>query len=249
MAFGNVLRRSASAVVPLAIRAIGGQRYHHCSALLSAVNHRTLSRSSFPSILQYSSTSKRPSSDASLLRVIETEIKCAQESEDHDQVNDVPDAFPFKIEDNPGQQTISLSRDYQSESVLVEVHMPDLVTGDNDDGDDDDTEKSNQSSIPLVVRVSKKNGPCLEFGVTAFPDEISIDSLSVKDPQNSEDQIFYEGPDFSDLDENLQKAFHKYLEIRGIKPSATNFLHEYMINKDSREYTMWLKNLKKFVEA
>ena len=77
--------------------------------------------------------------------------------------------------------------------------MPDLVTGDNGDGDDDDddTEKSNQSSIPLVVRVSKKNGPCLEFGVTAFPDEISIDSLSVKDPQNSEDQIAYEGPDFS----------------------------------------------------
>ncbi|PWA97494.1 hypothetical protein CTI12_AA028640 [Artemisia annua] len=45
----------------------------------------------------------------------------------------------------------------------------------------------------------------------------------------------------SELDENLQKAFHKYLEIRGIKPSATNFLN--------KEYTNWLKNLKKFVEA
>ena len=53
----------------------------------------------------------------------------------------------------------------------------------------------------------------------------------------------------SDLDENLQKSFHKYLEIRGIKPSTTNFLHEYMINKDSREYLGWLKKLKKFVEA
>lgn len=53
---------------------------------------------------------------------------------------------------------------------------------------------------------------------------------------------------FSDLDENLQKAFHKYLEIRGIKPSTTNFLQEYMINKDSKEYLGWLKNLKKFIE-
>ena len=53
----------------------------------------------------------------------------------------------------------------------------------------------------------------------------------------------------SELDENLQKAFHKYLEIRGIKPSATNFLHEYMINKEHKEYTNWLMNLKKFVEA
>nr|GEY26597.1 mitochondrial glycoprotein [Tanacetum cinerariifolium] len=52
-----------------------------------------------------------------------------------------------------------------------------------------------------------------------------------------------------ELDENLQKAFHKYLEIRGIKPSATNFLHEYMVNKEHKEYTNWLKNLKKFVEA
>lgn len=52
-----------------------------------------------------------------------------------------------------------------------------------------------------------------------------------------------------DLDENLQKAFHKYLEIRGIKPSTTNFLHEYMINKDSKEYLMWLKNVKAFIKA
>lgn len=53
----------------------------------------------------------------------------------------------------------------------------------------------------------------------------------------------------SDLDENLQKAFHKFLEIRGIEPSTTNFLHEYMINKDSREYLNWLEKLKKFIEA
>ncbi|XP_048431996.1 uncharacterized protein LOC125473356 [Pyrus x bretschneideri] len=32
-------------------------------------------------------------------------------------------------------------------------------------------------------------------------------------PEDSEDQIAYEGPDFHDLDENLQKAFHKYLEV------------------------------------
>ncbi|GFY83593.1 mitochondrial glycoprotein family protein [Actinidia rufa] len=214
MAFASILRRSASAVVPLAIRAIGGQRYHHhCSALLSPP---TAVFSLGVHFLQ-SFTTRRPRSGrvptSPLLRVIETEIKCAQESEDHDQADDVPDGFPFKIEDNPGQQTISLCREYQGENILVEVHMPDLVTGDNGEDDDvDDTEKSNQSSIPLVVRVSKKNGPCLEFGVTAFPDEISIDSLSVKDPQNSEDQIPYEGPDFSDLDENLQKGFSQNLK-------------------------------------
>ncbi|XP_052184559.1 uncharacterized protein At2g39795, mitochondrial-like [Diospyros lotus] len=248
MAFASMLRRSASAFVPRALRAIGSQRYYRSAAVLSAVNSSNVSRSSFPSLLRfYSATSKRPGSDEALLRVIKSEIECTEESNDHEQVEEFPDGFPFKLNDNPGQQTISLTREYQGETIDVEVHMPDLVTGEDDD--DDDTEKSNQSSIPLVVRVSKRGGPSLEFGCTAFPDEIAIDSLSVKDPEHSEDQIAYEGPDFTDLDENLQKAFHKYLEIRGIKPSTTNFLHEYMINKDNREYLMWLKNLKKFVEA
>ncbi|XLS80689.1 hypothetical protein HN51_046520, partial [Arachis hypogaea] len=81
-----------------------------------------------------------------------------------------------------------------------------------------------------------------------FPDEITIDSLSLKNLDESEDQLAYEGPEFTDLDENLQKAFHKYLEIRGIKPSTTNFLQEYMFSKDNKEYLGWLKNLKNFVE-
>ncbi|XP_059666318.1 uncharacterized protein At2g39795, mitochondrial-like [Cornus florida] len=251
-ALSSIIRKSASSVVPLAIRLAGSQRHHHCAALFSAVKHCDISQklrpNSFPSVLHYSNVTKR--SDDSLVRVIESEIKCAEESEESNSVEETPEGFPFKIEDNPGQQTISLSREYQGELIKVEVHMPDLVTGENDDGnDDDDDEKANQSSIPLVVTVAKAGGPCLEFNCTAYPDEISIDSMSVKDPENSDDQIAYEGPDFSDLDENLQKAFHKYLEIRGIKPSTTNFLHEYMINKDSREYVMWLKNVKKFVQA
>ncbi|KAF7132996.1 hypothetical protein RHSIM_Rhsim09G0168700 [Rhododendron simsii] len=255
MAIATMLRRTAAAAAPLMGRAIRSQKYYHGSALVSAVVNRgsglsrQVSRSLFPAARNYSS---RPSSDESLLRVIDSEIKCAEETDDKDEVDDVPDGFPFKIQDTPGQQTISLTRTYQDETITVEVHMPDLVTGEDEDDDDDDDrddEKNNQSSVPLLVKVSKRRGPCLEFTVTAFPDEISIDSLSVKDPDSSEDQIAYEGPDFADLDENLQKAFHKYLEIRGIKPSTTNFLHEYMINKDSREYLMWLKNVKAFIKA
>ncbi|CAA3010098.1 MAM33, mitochondrial matrix glyco [Olea europaea subsp. europaea] len=256
MALASTIRRTASRVVPFAIRAsYENQRYHHCSPLFAAMKtHGHLSRKLFPmlfpvSINHYST--KRPSSDESLLRVIESEIKCAQEGEDDDEVVEVPQGFPFEIEDHPGQQTITLTREYEGETISVEVHMPDLVTGEenDDDNDNDDQERGAQSSMPLVVRVSKRNGPSLEFGCTAYPDEIAIDSLSVKVAESSEDQIAYEGPDFPDLDENLQKAFHKYLEIRGIKPSTTNFLHEYMIGKDSKEYVTWLKNLKKFVEA
>lgn len=94
---------------------------------------------------------------------------------------------------------MKLTRTYQDEEIEVEVHMPDIVTGEDEDDndDDDDNEHANQSSIPLVVSVSKgSGGPILEFSCNAFPDEIAIDSLVVKNPETSEDQIAYEGPDF-----------------------------------------------------
>lgn len=79
--------------------------------------------------------------------------------------------------------------------------MPD-ISGEEEEYDEDDNddaqepEQGTQTSIPLIVRVSKKNGPSLEFGCTAYADEIAIDTLSIKDPEGSEDQIAYEGPDF-----------------------------------------------------
>ncbi|KAL6958018.1 hypothetical protein U1Q18_026595 [Sarracenia purpurea var. burkii] len=93
MAFANMLLRSAASIIPLAIR-VGSQRYQHCSALISAGRrHQQLSRSSFPPVLHFSSTSKRPTSDESLLKVIQGEIQCAEESDVHGQVEDVPDDF------------------------------------------------------------------------------------------------------------------------------------------------------------
>ncbi|KAJ4719953.1 Mitochondrial glycoprotein [Melia azedarach] len=254
MVFSSIFRKSASSLSSLASRLTRVNRNYR-SAVFTASNylHQKPNLSTFLPNHYFSSATevRKPSSDESLLRVIDSEVNCAEETDDHNRMEETPTGFPFKIEDNPGQQTIILTREYQGELVKVDVHMPDLVTGETPEAvdDDDDMEKPNQSSIPLVVTVTKNSGTSLEFGCVAYADEIAIDSLAVRKPNNSEDQIAYEGPDFHDLDENLKKAFHKYLEIRGIKPSATNFLFEYMLNKDSREYLRWLKNLKNFVEA
>ncbi|KAG2730374.1 hypothetical protein I3760_01G289100 [Carya illinoinensis] len=251
MAFTSIFRKSVSSFAPVVSRLVRGQRSCH-TALFTAINHANLSRSPTLSFLvptlNYSSATKRPSADESLIRIIESEIKCLEDTDDYDRVEEIPTSFPFQIEDNPGFQTLTLKRTYQGESIEVEVHMPDLVTGEAA-ADDDDGEKANQSSLPLAVVVSKEGGPSLEFSCAAYPDEIVIDCLSVKHPEISEDEIAYRGPDFHDLDENLQKAFHKYLEMRGIKPSTIDFLHEYMINKNSREEMIWMKKLKKFIEA
>ncbi|KAL9260489.1 hypothetical protein AKJ16_DCAP14018 [Drosera capensis] len=229
MAFTAILRRSAtrtSAVRPLATRLlIGfGQRCGRGFA------------------------SGRTSADEALLEIIVSEIEAAKETEETAQLEELPPEFPFKIEDNPREERITLTREYNGETIRAEVSMPHLVTDEHEDGDADDEEPA-QNSIPLIVSVVRNDGPSLEFSCTAFSDDIDIDSLSLKYPDAPEDVIAYEGPDFSDLDENLQKGFIKYLETRGIKPSVTNFLYEYMIRKDSREYLQWLQDVKKFVSA
>ena len=114
------------------------------------------------------------------------------------QVDEIPEEFPFEIQDNPGERTISLYRKYKDETIKVEVDIPNVSAEDEeeDNAGENDEQTREESSIPLVVSISKDSGECLEFGVTAFPDEISIDHLSIKKPDGSEDQLAYEGPEF-----------------------------------------------------
>ncbi|KAG2587060.1 hypothetical protein PVAP13_5NG097000 [Panicum virgatum] len=262
MALFAAARRAAASAAPLILRASASSGAHRGAALL-----RPLAASAArpqPRAMPFSSApATRPSSDAELLSVIDSEIKYAEDCDDHDRVEEIPDNFPFKITDEKGMNAITLKRTYHGEQIEVLAQMPSLVTGDepdhdrdaegkgeegDGDGDEDQSEKPPQSSIPLTVTITKGDGPILEFTCTAYPDEVLIDSLSVRQPSGNDeiDLIAYEGPDFNDLDENLQRAFHKYLELRGISPLTTNFLHEYMINKDSREYLLWLRKLKDF---
>ncbi|CAN8298328.1 unnamed protein product [Cochlearia groenlandica] len=211
------------------------------------------------------SAKKRASTIDPLLRVIEKEIGFAEKADDYDRVEETPSGFPFKMEDKPGTKTVVLSREFKGESVKVEVHMTNLVTGSKEDDEEDDEddeesdeeeehedkpEKPKQSNVPLLVTLSKKTGPSLEFRCTAFPDRIVIKDMWVTFPDDpSMDELAYEGPSFRVLDEKLRKAFHRYIEIRGINPSMINFLHEYMINKDSKEHLLWLRTLKNFVKS
>ncbi|KAL6848207.1 hypothetical protein ACP4OV_022335 [Aristida adscensionis] len=261
MALFAAARRAAAASLPLLRATASGST--RGAALLRPLAAAASARP-VPRAMPFSSApATKPSSDFELLSVIDSEIKYAEDCDDHDRVEKVPEDFPFKISDEKGINAITLTRTYQGEQIEVLVHMPSLVTGEEPDNDqddeskeeeeggdsEDDVEKQPNSSLPLTVTITKGDGPVLEFTCTACPDEVIIDSLSVTHPSGDDkDYIAYEGPDFNDLDENLQRAFHKYLELRGITPMTTNFLHEYMINKDSREYLLWLRKLKDFVK-
>ncbi|CAK8541729.1 unnamed protein product [Lathyrus sativus] len=250
MAIYTVLRRATAAVIPLAARrtVASSSRTFHSALSVKLLSHQEMIPF-VPSRSFANAVAKKSIPDSNLIKVLQSEINCALEDNEATEQVEIPVGFPFEIEDNPEVRTIQLKRQYEDEVITVQVDIPTRTPEENEGDDADDNEKNDtESSIPLVVTVFKGNGVSLEFGLTAYPDEVLIDSLSIKKPDDSEDELAYEGPEFTDLDENLQKAFLKYLEIRGITAGTTNFLQEYMFNKDSKEYLLWLKKVKSFVE-
>lgn len=112
---------------------------------------------------------------------------------------------------------ILLTREYKGETINVEVYTPDEDDDedddevddeedeeegeshegkDEDDEDEDEDEDYYESTVSLAVEVSKKSGPILEFSCTAYPDELKLDYVSIKDPENpqKDDDIAYLGP-------------------------------------------------------
>ncbi|XP_026440144.1 uncharacterized protein At2g39795, mitochondrial-like isoform X2 [Papaver somniferum] len=172
------------------------------------------------------------------------QIICAAEVKAEDLLHKTPSDFPFKIEDKPGNQTVTLTRKYRGADIKVIVHMPadhsstveemgDELDSENHDQHKDSIVSDPQSSIRLVVTGTNSLGTTLEYGVIAYPDDFLIDSFCVKYANApDEENIYYKGPDYAKLDKNLRKEYHRRLKILGIIPSTANFLHKYMANRD-----------------
>lgn len=62
----------------------------------------------------------------------------------------------------------------------------------------------------VTIMLSRNRGRDLEFCCTAYPEEISI---SLKKPEESEDQLAYEDPDLFFLDLGGDKGCHPHYQI------------------------------------
>ncbi|CAF1699208.1 unnamed protein product [Brassica oleracea var. botrytis] len=207
------------------------------ASLQTGAQRVTFGRShQFSRLISFSSTwALTPSSN--LLSLLESEIESSVINEDAPDNDELPEWFPFQMIDRPTERVLHLTRKFGDETILVLIDRPKVPQ--------DDEELV--FGIPMGVYVSKDDdGLRLKFGVKAFADEIVIDSVAVQ--QRRESKWSYQGPDIDDLDENLQKAFNKFLEIRGINPTITDFLADYLANKDKREHLRWLKDVKSFVD-
>ncbi|KAL3839482.1 hypothetical protein ACJIZ3_024073 [Penstemon smallii] len=124
-------------------------------------------------------------------------------------------------------------------------------------------------SIGLTIKVSKENGQTLKFSVRAYEDWNCIDLITVDEAplaESDEDEEDNEQPPASESEDEkkedkfirplfmeelsceVQNAFRKFLEIRGIKEIDFGFLQNYVIRKHKRDRMLMLKKVKKFVK-
>ncbi|KAK1660379.1 hypothetical protein QYE76_048538 [Lolium multiflorum] len=204
-----------------------------------------------------SKKSKKGAGGGGLPAAIDLEIREAEEYLATDVQEPTPEDFPFEIVDEEGMSVVILKKDYKDEKIEVIVSMPNMDAEpefDEDDDedaakdDDDEDEGAEDSSLSMKVVVSKGTGPKLEFTCTAFREEITIDEMLISEEAESDAEKFpFEGPEFTELPPNVQKGLFKFLELRGVTLKTTNFMHDYMVTKQTKEYVRWMTKLKDLV--
>ncbi|MQL71176.1 hypothetical protein Taro_003499 [Colocasia esculenta] len=196
----------------------------------------------------YIAKMRRSAFQENLLRILRTEIDYEIDVRPPQEL--VQKFKSFAVEDRPGERWITLRGKYGEDEIKVDVTMFDYAIPVPGDAKTEESGGENMKlHISLVVDVGKDPalGPVLQFICSAWPDALEIEHLHVVQYDRPVSCPFM-GPRFKDMDDELQEAMQEYLEKRGVDDELAVFLHQYMMNKDRREYVRWMEIVKSYVE-
>ncbi|ESQ27114.1 hypothetical protein EUTSA_v10019068mg [Eutrema salsugineum] len=202
------------------------------------IRRRCLSSGSYVSEMQKSAF------QGNICRLIRNEIEYEL---DRSPPLQAPSSFgPFTVDERPGEQWISLKRKFgDKDDIKIEATMFDKSVPTSKSTS---TEPECVLHITFVVNISKGGaGETLEIMCSAWPDTIEISKLCIRKGTQSSPSS-YGGPEFEELDDELQDALYQFLEERGISDELGVFLHRFMKNKNKYEYVRWMESVKSYVE-
>ena len=164
-----------------------------------------------------------------------------------------------------GKGQFTLSKQYGDEtiSVIVNACSPESMTrGDTEHVDlqaeeEEEEEVEDVDIVSLAIRVSKpgKEGDLLFTAAVAMDEQPALEVVSVQMAQPGASLVelansgSYEGPVFTELDANLQRAFASYLEDRGLDERFTEAVRDLADLKEEGEYLNWLQQVHAFVDG
>jgi len=141
--------------------------------------------------------------------------------------------------------------------VAIAFHCQDTIPSENDDSVISlfDTEEKEEEEEPVAVRfttmISRAGKTmvytCLsEEAVTNVERVAMVDGDDIEDfIANGVDEKAYQGPEFSELAEDLQQCLCEYIdEVAGVDTDVASFIAMYADYKEQTEYVEWLHRVK-----
>lgn len=200
-------------------------------------------------LLRYFSTpTPSPSAaDQELLRILKEEIEHERQTDAVSKREAKQPPKPFTISDKPGAQEVHLHRSYNKEDITVScLFQVQPYPEPNEEGDE--SEGAPSQLVQMHVKIAKGgDDPYLEIRCLTYGEEPVIEHVVYKEVATGVKDLPYEGPQFQDLDDSVQKGFSKFLKARGIDANLGSYLLTYMYHKEQREYSRWLRNVQTFL--
>uniref|UniRef100_A0A3B0MU36 Mitochondrial matrix family protein, putative n=1 Tax=Theileria annulata TaxID=5874 RepID=A0A3B0MU36_THEAN len=183
-----------------------------------------------------------------LLQVVQGEIH--HETSNYEPPNLVKDYLSksgWKFVEKDGDVNMTLEKKVGDLSVVVDFQ---LVSPFEAEGDGETQAEMTDFSVTVENPVGQ--------GVTFFCSTLQNDekyryiicNVRMYADQEAKNSVSsYNGPEFEDLDDTLQSSFDEWLASLGVDSELCDFIDACSIDKEQREYMVWLKGLEKFLSS
>lgn len=155
--------------------------------------------------------------------------------------------------DNPSNNKIRVSFHCQD---TLEVDSGDDESGYDEDGEEDDDDEEVSAPVRFTVTITKA-GESLNFACFSEDGEVKIEGVSttasstaeyVHQNQGTLPKIEYQGPDFTELAEDLQEAIAVYLDEEcGVNSDVAAFIAMSADFREEINYVNFLKQAQSII--
>ena len=200
-------------------------------------------------------TTRKVSLPDLLAKEIAEEKSIAEEEEDVDEDLEAVRTSvlkSFELTEEEGLTTIKLTREFNGETIEVVFDCEDEeeppLEDEEERVEDEEEEQSYEgtgSGINFTVRIQKDDSAIL-FKCVATSTEIAIKNENFSEKPSLSVHETYSGPQFYQLDDDLQAAFYEYLRARSIDEDLSYFIVEHSQRREQKEYLRWLELLHSF---
>ncbi|KAJ0406272.1 hypothetical protein P43SY_007060 [Pythium insidiosum] len=166
----------------------------------------------------------------------------------------------FSIKETPGSMEVVLEGQAKGDSIRVKFDAQDIVEIDEDyveedeeEGEaaydeDEEDEEDELPGIRFVAEVSRDNAG-LQFECVASSN-VTVERVRFLHDatKDAKDESLYFGPNFVELELDLQESLYEYLAARHIDDDLAQFITQFADLKEQREYLSFLESAAKFVK-